>query len=235
MSGRTIRLTMAQAVVRYLAAQRGENLAAFGRADGPGLVSVLLIATERAIAEANRPGGTIGRIRTVTRAALDATGKLAENPTTRPHLPEVLLALSTISASAQPYLAKSDPGMWRDYVTEVQAALEKVREPAHAFLKAYAGFALVEPELYALMMARDGRRMATHRDLRAATRRVIGLSQQAFGGGPAGSAAQRDRIIALWSLLHGAIALYRAGLIRAAGRKQFADYLLKLAGNPISG
>lgn len=114
------------------------------------------------------------------------------------------------------------------------AALERAKCAPRAFLQTYAGFALAEPELYALMMARDGRRMAAHADLRAATRRVIGLSQQAFGGGPKGSAAQRDRIIALWSLLHGAIALYRAGLIRAAERKQFVDYLLKLAGDRIS-
>ena len=98
-----------------------------------------------------------------------------------------------------------------------------------AFLTAYAGFALAEPEIYALMMARDGRRMAAHPGLKAATRQVIVLSQQTFGDGPKGGAAQRDRIIALWSLLHGAIALYRAGLIRAASRKQFVDYLLKLA------
>ncbi|WP_119422391.1 TetR/AcrR family transcriptional regulator [Desertibaculum subflavum] len=114
------------------------------------------------------------------------------------------------------------------------AAPGRTKDAPRAFLQAYAGFALAEPEIYALMMARDGRRMATHPALRAATRRVIALSQQAFGGGPQGSAAQRDRIIALWSLLHGAIALYRAGLIRAGSRKQFVDYMLKLAGERIS-
>lgn len=116
----------------------------------------------------------------------------------------------------------------------LQNALAKAKDAPRAFLKAYAGFALGEPAIYALMMARDGRRMAAHADLRAATRQVIGLSQQAFGRGTRGSADQRDHIIALWSLLHGAIALYRAGLIRAAGRKQFVDYLLKLAGDRLS-
>jgi AcrR family transcriptional regulator len=101
-----------------------------------------------------------------------------------------------------------------------------------AFLAAYAGFALAEPEIYALMMARDGRRMAAHPGLKAATRQVIGLSQEAFSKGPENGAAQRDRIIALWSLLHGAIALYSAGLIRAASKRQFVEYLLKLALTP---
>lgn len=117
----------------------------------------------------------------------------------------------------------------------LQAALGRAKDGPRAFLQAYAGFALAEPEIYALMMARDGRRMAAHPELRAATRRVIVLSQQALGGGPQGSAAQRDHIIALWSLLHGAVVLYRAGLIRAAGRKQFVDYLLKLAGDRLIG
>jgi AcrR family transcriptional regulator len=116
----------------------------------------------------------------------------------------------------------------------VQSALVRAQAAPRAFLEAYAGFALGEPEIYALMMARDGRRMAAHPGLRTATRRVIGLSQQAFGGGPKGGAAQRDHIIALWSLLHGAIALYRAGLIRAAGKRQFVEYLVRLAGDRIS-
>jgi len=114
------------------------------------------------------------------------------------------------------------------------AAHESGKAMPRAFLEAYAGFALAEPEIYALMMARDNRRLAAHPALRAATRRVIGLSEQAFGGAPKGSAAQRDHIVALWSLLHGAIALYRAGLIRAANRKQFVEYVLKLAGSRLS-
>ena len=106
-------------------AARGEKLSGFGRADGPGLVSVLKIGMDRAIAEARKLGGTTDRVSTVTRAALDLAGKMVQDPAMTPFRAEVLLALTQITSAAQPYLAKSDPAAWRNYVAEVQGVLAK--------------------------------------------------------------------------------------------------------------
>jgi len=107
-------------------------------------------------------------------------------------------------------------------------ALETAGSPA-AFIEAYAGFALDEPEIYALMMARDRHAIAGHPRLKAAAWRVIGLSEAVLAQDRAAGAARRDRIVALWALLHGALTLYRSGLLRAGNRPQFTAYLLKLS------
>lgn len=101
---------------------------------------------------------------------------------------------------------------------------------SRAFITAYAGFALAQPQVYALMMARDRRQVAAEGPLKAAAFRVIGLAERVLAQDAAPGAARRDRIVALWSLLHGAIALYRAGLLRAGSERQFTAYLLHLAG-----
>lgn len=109
------------------------------------------------------------------------------------------------------------------------AALGQAVEP-RAFITAYAGFALAQPRIYALMMARDRRQIATDGPLKAAAFRVIALSERILAQDARPGAPRRDRIVALWSLLHGAITLYRAGLLRAGSERQFTAYLLHLAG-----
>ncbi len=112
----------------------------------------------------------------------------------------------------------------------IQGSLAGAADPAAAFIAAYAGFALGEAELYALMMGRDRHRIFGHAGLKAAAFRVIGLSERVLAQDAPAGPERRDRIIALWSLLHGAITLYRSGLLRAGSRAQFVDYLLALAG-----
>lgn len=107
-------------------------------------------------------------------------------------------------------------------------ALETAGSPP-AFIEAYAGFALDEPEIYALMMARDRHAITGHPRLKAAAWRVIGLSEAILAQGQPAGPARRDRIVALWSLLHGALTLYRSGLLRAGSRAQFMVYLANLS------
>jgi predicted Zn-dependent protease len=128
-------------------AQRGEKLTGFGRADGPGLVNVLTIGMDRAVAEANKPGGGVGRVKAVSRAALDMASKMGDSPGTKQFLPDVLAALARSAATAQPYLAKADPAAWREYIIDVQAAVGKAGSagqstpPSVKFQLAQIGFA----------------------------------------------------------------------------------------------
>jgi AcrR family transcriptional regulator len=110
-------------------------------------------------------------------------------------------------------------------LAERLAAAVETRE---AFVTAYVRFALEEPGLYELVMTRDRRQIAASPPLKAASDRVIALSLQALADGRRG-AEGRDAVIAVWSLLHGALALYRSGLIRAAGVDQLAQYLVRLS------
>lgn len=97
-----------------------------------------------------------------------------------------------------------------------------------AFVTAYVVFALEEGGLYEVVMDRDRKQIAGCPALKAASDRVIALSLQALAGGRRG-AEGRDAVIAVWSMLHGALALYRSGMIRAADTQQLAAYLVRLS------
>ncbi|MFN3582820.1 TetR/AcrR family transcriptional regulator [Phenylobacterium sp.] len=121
-----------------------------------------------------------------------------------------------------------------DLLADRLAAAVEADDPRRAFVAAYARFALEEPGLYALVMGRDRRQIAAAPALKAASDRVIQLSLRGLAPGLRGAEA-RDAVIAVWSLLHGALALYRSGLIRAADADQLADYLVRLTeGRPFS-
>lgn len=109
--------------------------------------------------------------------------------------------------------------------------LAEAVEPRAAFVTAYVRFALEEPGLYELVMQRDRKRVAASPTLKAASDRVIALSLRALADGRRG-AEGRDAVIAIWSMLHGAVALYRAGMIRAADAEQLAAYLVRLSDGP---
>lgn len=114
-------------------AQSGEHLNQMGRADGPGLVSVLRIAMERAVADARKPGGRADRVRFVARASVDLANKMADDPRAKIFfLPAVLGEVARIATAAQPYFAKSDPAAWRAYVADMQAVFDKAGEGARA-------------------------------------------------------------------------------------------------------
>ncbi len=106
-------------------ASRGENLAGFGRADGPGLVSALKIGMDRAVTEARKPGGRTDRVRSVSNATLELSRKTLDDAAMKPFQSDILLTLAQITAAAQPYLAKAGPAAWRDYVADVQTLLTK--------------------------------------------------------------------------------------------------------------
>lgn len=108
--------------------------------------------------------------------------------------------------------------------------LASALETRAAFVTAYVRFALEEPSLYQLVMDRDRKQIAACPPLKAASDRVIALSLQALADGKRG-AEGRDAVIAVWSMLHGALALYRSGMIRAADAEQLAAYLVRLSDN----
>ncbi len=117
---------------------------------------------------------------------------------------------------------------YRLMADRLQAAVDAGGAEARAaFMAAYARFALEEPGLYGLVMGRDRKQIAAAPELKAASDRVIALSLQALAPGRRGEAA-RDAVIAVWSLLHGAIALYRAGLIRGGDTEALVRYLVRL-------
>lgn len=95
------------------------------------------------------------------------------------------------------------------------------------FASAYVGFALDEPRLYRLMMERSAAQVAAVPRLKAETDRVIALALAALAGSAKGEVA-RDQVIAVWSLLHGALMLHGSGLVRATGPDSLTDYLLTL-------
>ena len=106
-------------------AGRGEKLTALGAADAAGLVSVLTVGSERAAAEARKPGGTAARVKEVAQAALSLANKLADEAPLQPYLTPVAPALLAIAARAQPILSKSDPAGWREYAANLDALLNR--------------------------------------------------------------------------------------------------------------
>lgn len=101
-------------------------------------------------------------------------------------------------------------------------------DPSRDFVRAYAGFALVEPKLHDVMLAQDAAAIRAHPELAGAVDQVTALCLAAFAG-TATEEAARDRVIALWALVNGAIGLWRAGLIKAADEAHFLAYLDRLA------
>ncbi|HEX8389528.1 MAG TPA: TetR family transcriptional regulator [Sphingomonas sp.] len=97
---------------------------------------------------------------------------------------------------------------------------------AEAFVSAYLAQALAEPALYRLAMSRQGAMTNDHPALRDARDAVVRACLRTFGEGDADA---RDDVVALWSLLHGAVTLWEAGLIAARDEAAFAAYAAGLA------
>ena len=135
------------------------------------------------------------------------------------HFPDRAALMASVAAHGYRLLAACLVG-----VTETGAG---VGDPSRAFVRAYAGFALVEPRLHDVMMAHDAAAIRAHDELSGAVDAVTNLCLSAFSGIDPVDA--RDRVIAAWSLATGAISLWRAGLIHAADEAGFLAYLDRLA------
>lgn len=101
---------------------------------------------------------------------------------------------------------------------------------AKDFVEAYARFALIHPGLYDLMMRQNYVAFERNPDLRAAADRIIEVSILCLAPGEADSGAARRRVMRLWMLAHGGLALHRAGVLRGRDDAAFVDELLAIGG-----
>lgn len=99
-------------------------------------------------------------------------------------------------------------------------------ETREGFVRGYLEQARREPALYRLAMSRSRGDIQACPALKAASGALIRASLQAFGDE---DPEPRDFVVALWSLLHGALTLADAGLIAARDDHAFVDYALSLA------
>lgn len=101
---------------------------------------------------------------------------------------------------------------------------------AKAFLDAYVRFALAQPGLYDVMMARRYDQINARPDLRAAVDRVIAVALAALATPGADEETRRREVMRVWMLAHGGIGLQRAGMLRLRGDGEFAEEMLRIAG-----
>jgi len=101
---------------------------------------------------------------------------------------------------------------------------------AESFLRAYASFALAHPALYDLMMRQEYEAFARDPALRAAADRIISLALQSFARGIANPTEARRAVMRWWMLVHGGIALHRAGVLFGREDSGFIDELLAIGG-----
>ncbi len=99
-----------------------------------------------------------------------------------------------------------------------------------AFVSTYAGFALAHPGLYAVMMARTYEQFETHPALRRAADRVIAVSLGVLATPGADEEARRREVMRVWMLVHGAIGLHGAGVLRLRSDGDFVAEVLRIAG-----
>jgi predicted Zn-dependent protease len=186
------------------AAARGDKFAGMGTADGPAVTGVLKIAMDRATAEARKPGGSVDRVRTVSNAALDVAKKMADDAAMRPFLPVALTTLTELTAAAQQYLAKADPGAWREHTAGVQAVLTKAADTARGLPK--VKFLMAQVSLDdALLVARAGNSDQARAQIEKALAQADeGLKAAEAGNLPANQTDEFHLTLAEWKLMTGA-------------------------------
>jgi AcrR family transcriptional regulator len=101
---------------------------------------------------------------------------------------------------------------------------------AEAFVRAYAGFALARPGLYALMMRQTYRAFETDPALRVAADRLISVALRVLAPGAPDADSGRRAVMRLWMLVHGGLALHAGGALRTRSDEDFVTELLAIAG-----
>jgi AcrR family transcriptional regulator len=108
-------------------------------------------------------------------------------------------------------------------------AVGGARTPA-AFVRAYAGFALARPALYALMMRQTYAGFEGVAVLRAAADRMIAASLAVLAPGAADAESGRRTVMRVWMLVHGGLSLHVSGALRTRTDAAFVEELLAIAG-----
>jgi AcrR family transcriptional regulator len=98
------------------------------------------------------------------------------------------------------------------------------------FVRAYAGFALGRPRLYALMMQQTYAGFESVPALRAAADRMIAASLAVLAPDAPDADSGRRAVMRLWMLVHGGLSLHGSGALRTRTDAAFVAELLAIAG-----
>ncbi len=108
-------------------------------------------------------------------------------------------------------------------------AVGRTSSPAD-FVRAYAGFALARPALYALMMRQTYAGFESVPALRAAADRMIAVSLAVLAPDAPDADSGRRAVMRLWMLVHGGLSLHASGALRTRTDDAFVAELLAIAG-----
>jgi AcrR family transcriptional regulator len=112
---------------------------------------------------------------------------------------------------------------------QLTQALIPATDPA-TFLAAYVRFALDQPGLYGVMMARAYGQFNASPALRAAADRTIAVSLGVLATPGADDETRRREVMRVWMLAHGGIGLHRTGVLRLRSDTEFVAEMLRIAG-----
>lgn len=117
--------------------------------------------------------------------------------------------------------------IYQRLASSLEAATANTGDPRRRFVETYVSFAMEDGHSYDLILSRNAQQIADTIVLQKATQSVIAISLNVFGGTGSGP-HRRDRVIAIWSMIHGAIMLSRSGIIRMRDHEALSDYLMHL-------
>jgi len=109
-------------------------------------------------------------------------------------------------------------------------ALRPAQTPGD-YVRAYVGFALGQPLLYALMKSRPHATMKARPDLQRAVHLTIAEAMRLFGRPDRSPAENRRAVMQVVILLHGGIALHQAGILDVAGDEGLIADLTAMVGD----
>jgi AcrR family transcriptional regulator len=98
------------------------------------------------------------------------------------------------------------------------------------FVRAYAGFALARPGLYALMMQQTYAGFESVPALRAAADGMIAASLAVLAPEAPDADSGRRAVMRIWMLVHGGLSLHASGALRARTNEVFVEELLAIVG-----
>jgi AcrR family transcriptional regulator len=112
---------------------------------------------------------------------------------------------------------------------DLAQALKPAQTPGD-YVRAYVGFALARPLLYALMKSRPHATMKERPDLQRAVHLTIAEAMRLFGRPDRTSAENRRAVMQVVVLLHGGITLHQAGILDVAGDEGLVAELTAMLG-----
>ena len=101
---------------------------------------------------------------------------------------------------------------------------------AAGFLASYVRFALNQPGLYGVMMARSYDQFNAAPSLRAAADRMIAIALRQLAVDGTDDDTRRRAVMRIWMLAHGGIGLHHAGVLRMRSDAEFVEEILRIAG-----